>query len=140
MGDVGVAVVFQHSGIQHLRGAHPVEFVKFTAHVEALGDFNGPVAPEVEENHAVAVLHGAHRLAVLSNDEGGQILVDHMKLLPVGFNRFFCRSKLPSFTQYMGVPALFHHAPVGFVPIHGDLHSASAGGNADVKIIGAQVG
>ena len=33
----------------------------------------------------------------------------------------------------MDVPSLFHHAPVGLVAVHGDLHTAAAGSDAYIK-------
>ena len=74
-GDVQVAVVLQHAGKLHAGVVAAVELVKVLA-VEGQGDLLGAVAAEVEEDHAVAVGDGAHRLAVLRDDEGRQILVD----------------------------------------------------------------
>ena len=40
----------------------------------------------------------------------------------------------------MGAPALLHHGPVGFVAVHGDLHTAAAGGDGVVAAVGIQLG
>ena len=138
--DMQVAVILQHSGVQHVRYAHAVELVKLSGRrVECLGDFNGAVAAEIEKDHAVAVLHGADRLAVLCDDEGGQILVDDVQLVPVCFDRLCGGGELPSLAQHVGAPALGDHCPVGFVAVHGDAHPSAAGGDADIEIGAAQL-
>ena len=40
----------------------------------------------------------------------------------------------------MGSPAGLHHGPVGFVAVHGDLHTAAAGGDGVVTARGIQLG
>ena len=135
-----VAVILQHSGVQHVRYAHAVELVKLSGRrVECLGDFNGAVAAEIEKDHAVAVLHGADRLAVLCDDKGGQILVDDVQLVPVCFDRLCGGGELPSLAQHVCAPALGDHCPVGFVAVHGDAHPSAAGGDADIEIGAAQL-
>ena len=39
----------------------------------------------------------------------------------------------------MGAPAFFHHGPVGFIAIHGNLHTATAGSNGIISALGAQL-
>ena len=39
----------------------------------------------------------------------------------------------------MGAPTGFHHGPVGFITVHGDLHTAAAGGDGVVAALGIQL-
>ena len=41
---------------------------------------------------------------------------------------------------HMGAPALLHHRPVGLVAVHGDLHTAAAGGDGVIAALGVQLG
>lgn len=53
----------------------PVKGVKVGV-LKRLADLHHAVGAEVEQHHRVAVLHGAHRLAVVADDDkGGQVLV-----------------------------------------------------------------
>ena len=137
--DIQVAVVLQHTGKLHAGVVAPVELVKVLA-VESQRDFLRPVAPEVKENHAVAVGNFRHRLAVPGDDESGQVLIDAADLGPVGFDSLPGGSEHPALTLHMGAPTLLHHGPVGFVTVHGDLHTAAAGGDGVVAAVGAQLG
>ena len=128
-----IAVVLQHAGIGNLGSANAVELVKVRARLKGLGDLNGTVAAEVEEYHAVAVLNGAHRLTVFSDHEGRKILVDDLGLGAVGFDGFLGGGKLSALAQNVGLPTQLYHSPVGFVAIHGDLHTSAAGGDLDIK-------
>ena len=66
-----VAVVFEHTGVDYLRVADTVKFVKIFL-IESLRYLNGAVSAEVIEYYAVAVLYSSDRLAVLGYDEGGR--------------------------------------------------------------------
>ena len=134
--DMLIPVIFQHAGISDLRHLSAVKLVKRGVPVKGHGQFQSPVSPEVEEDDAVPVSHGAHRLSVLRDDKTRQILVDDIRrLLPEGFNGFPGGGKLPALSMYMQIPALADHLPVGLIPVHGDHHPAAARGNAPVKRI-----
>ena len=124
--NVEVAVVFKHTCVNNGRNANAVEFVEISACLEGLGDLDRTVAAEVEEDYAVAVFNGAYGSAVFSDNECGEVLVDHAGFRAVGFDCFFCGSELSAFAENVGVPAVFNHLPVCFVTVHGDLHSAAA--------------
>ena len=138
LGDVQVSIILEHTGKLHAGVVPPVKLVKVLP-VESQGDLLSPVTPEVEEDHAVAVGNGSHRLAIPGNDEGRQVLVDAAGLGPVGFNGFPGGSEHPALALDVGSPALFHHGPVGFVPVHGHLHPAAAGGDGVVATFGVQL-
>ena len=139
--DVQVAVVFKHSGIDYLREAHAVELIERAFRsVKCAGDLNGAVATEVEENYAVAVLDRTDGSAVLGNDEGRKILVDHVVLVAVGLYRLGGGGELTSFAKHMGVPAALDHRPVSLVTVHCDLHSSAAAGDLYIEIGSAKSG
>ncbi len=109
--------------------------------LESAGNFNGAIAPEVIENYTVAVFDFAHGLlTIVHNHKPGQILINAVVLLPIGFNGFFGRAESSAFAPHMDVPTFFHHVPVGFVTIHGNLHSAASGCNFHIKMIVPQFG
>ena len=133
--NVQISVIFQHAGKFHIRNAHAVEFVKFACRsVKRAGNFNRAVTAEVIENHTVSVFDRSHRLAVLCNDERGQVLVNHVQFLAVGFHSLGGACKLPPLAQHMGLPTGGNHCPVCLVAVHGNLHSAAARSNANIKI------
>ena len=51
-----------------------------------------------------------------------------------------CGCKLSAFTQNVGLPAEVNHSPVGFVSVHGDLHSAAAGRDLDIAVFVGEIG
>ena len=148
VGNVQVAVVLQHTGVQHVGHADAVELVELAVRrvgitlggIEGLGDLNGAVAAEVVEDHGVAVVDGTHRLTVLGDDEGRQILVDDAQLGAVGLHGLGGRSELTAVAQHVGVPAALHHRPVGLVAVHSHLHTAAARGDGDVEGLVAEIG
>ena len=64
--NVGVAVILHHAGIKDIRDTLPVELVEIRL-FECPRDFDGPVSPEIEQYHRIAVFNGADGLAVLLN-------------------------------------------------------------------------
>ncbi len=138
LGDIQVSVVLEHARELHAGVAGPVKLVKVLP-VEGQGDLLGPVAPEVEEDDAVPVFDLGNRSAVSRHHKCGQILVDAAGLGPVGFNGLLRGGEHPALALNMGAPALFHHGPVGLIPVHGDLHTAAAGGDGIVAAVGAQL-
>ena len=137
-GDLQVAVVLQHTGKQHTGEISPVKLVKILP-VEGQRDFLGPVAPEIEKDHAVAVGDPGHGSAGAGDDKGGQVLIDAAGLGAVGFNCLPGGSEHPAPALHMGAPAGFHHGPVGLIAVHGDLHTAAAGGDGVVAALGIQL-
>ena len=101
------------------------------------------VAPEIEQDHAVAVVNGAHGLPVLPDDKGGQVLVDNARLLAAEvFNRFPGAAEESAFAVDhfvralavdVYVPSGLDHTPVCLVPVHGDLHPPAAGSDPPFK-------
>ena len=126
--NVQVAVILQHTGKLHAGVIAPVKFVEILP-IKGQGDLLSAVAPEVKENHAVAVGDLGHRRAVASHHEGREILIDTAQFGAVSLDGLRCRSESASLPLYMGAPAGFHHGPVGLVTIHSYLHTAAAGGD-----------
>ena len=140
MRNVQVAVVLQHTGVQHVGNADTVELVELAlGGIKGLGDLDGAVAAEVVEDHAIAVVDGTNGLAVLGDDEGRQILVDDAQLCAVGLHGLGGRSELTAVTQHVGVPATLHHRPVGLVTVHGHLHTAAACSDGNVEGLVAEI-
>ena len=69
-GKVHIAVVLQHTGIHHLWHIAAVESRKFLI-VKSHRNFDCAVAAEVEQNHAVVVVHRADGFSVFDDDECG---------------------------------------------------------------------
>ena len=134
-----VAVILKHTGKKHARVVAAVEFIKVLA-VKGKRNFLGAVAAEIIKNNAVAVCDFCNRLAVFGNHKGGKILVNAAGFGAIGLNGLLCACKLTADALYMGFPAGFDHGPVGFVAIHGDLHSAAAGSDAVITAVAAQLG
>ena len=139
LGNLQVAVVLEHTGKLHAGVVAPVEVVKLLA-VKGQGNLLRPVAPEVEEDDAVAVGDLRHRRAAPLNHESGQILVDAAGLGAVGLDGRLGGGESSALCLDVGAPALLHHRPVGLVAIHGDLHTAAAGGDGVVAALGVQLG
>jgi len=131
---VGVAIVFHHAGEHYLRSAHPVEVGKIVL-LEGLHDLEHAVAAEVERDDRRAVFDAADRLAVLGDDEGGQLLVDHARgLAPKCLERLHGRGKRAPVAEDVCFPATLDDGPVGLVAVHGGDHAAAAGGDAVAPI------
>ena len=137
-GNLQVAVVLQHTGKQHAGEIPPVKLVKVLP-VEGQRDFLGTVPPEVKEDHAVAVGDPGHGSAGAGDYKGGQVLIDTAGFGTVGFNCLPGGSEHPALALHMGAPAGFHHGPVGLIAVHGDLHTAAAGGDGVVAALGIQL-
>ena len=137
-GDVQVAVILQHTGKLDTGVAGTVELVEVLP-VEGQGDLLGTVAAEVEQDDGVAVGDLCNRLTVPGHHESGQVLVDAAGLGTVGLNSLSSGSKLTAQALNVGSPALFHHGPVGFVAVHGDLHTAAAGSDGIVAALGGEL-
>ena len=133
LGDIEVTIVLEHTGKVDAGIVAPVKVGKVLA-VKCQGDLLGAVATEVEEHHAVAVGNFGHGLAILGDDKRRQILIDAVFLRAVGFNGSLGVGELTADALNMGAPAGFHHGPVGLIAIHGDLHTAAAGG--DLILVG----
>ena len=115
------------------RGAFEISKAFF---FEGFADLDGPVATKVEKNDTVAVPDGAHGPALTVDNEGGQVLIDYPCMLAtVGLNGFPAGCKAPTFSTDMGLPAFCHHVPVGFVAIHGDLHTAASGSDGKIHSV-----
>ncbi len=127
-----VPIILHHPGVLDLRSALAVELGQFFC-FKGLGDLKGTVSTEVEQDDTVPVLDGTHRLAILGNDEGRQILVNRLGLLAQLLNGLMGRIELPALTKYMGFPTLAHHIPVCIVTVHGNDHSSAAACNLCVK-------
>ena len=140
LGQFQVAVVLQHPGVGDFRQAHAVELVE-RRFFKGAGDFDGAVATEIVENHGITVLDGADRFAVPGDDERRQILIDHTGLLQAQrLDGFRGAGKQIALAEHVGLPALFDHAPVGVVAIHGDVHAPATGGDLRVKIPATEAG
>ena len=139
LGDLQVAVVLEHTGKLHAGVVAPVEVVKVLA-VKGQRDLLRPVTPEVEEDDAVAVGDLRHRLAAPLDHESGQILIDAARLCAVGLDGRLGRGESSADCLNVGAPALLYHRPVGLVAVHGDLHTAAAGGDGVIAALGVQLG
>ena len=135
--ELEVAVVLEHAGVAHMREALAVKFVE-GFFFEGAGDFDGAVATEVEEHHGVAVVDGTDRSSVLSDYERREILVNGLGLATEGFDSLGGVVEVAAFAEHVGLPAEFHHLPVGVVTVHGNLHTATAASNADVEFRAAE--
>ena len=135
MGNMQVTVVLQHAGKQNGGNANAIKGIKATVAVKGAGDLDGAVAAEVEEDDAVAVLDRTDGLAALGDNECRQILVqDAGDLGAVGGDGSLCALKGAPLAKHVRLPACLDHAPVCFVSVHGDLHTAAAGGDTSVEI------
>ena len=140
IGDMKVAVILKHTCETYLGNTDSVKLIEALVAIERLGDLDGAVAAEVEENYAIAVLDGANGLAVLCNNEGRKILVKNAgDLSAEGGNSLLCRSKSTSLAQNVSLPASFNHAPVCFVSVHGNVHTSAAGSDTNVEVAVSQV-
>ena len=137
-GDFQVAIILQHTGKEDAGVVAPVKLVKVLP-VKGQRNLLGAVTPEVEEDHAVAVFDFGNGCAVPGHHKSGQILVDAAGFGTVGLNGFLGGGELTALALHMGVPAGLHHGPVGFIAIHGDLHTAAAGGDGVVTALGVQL-
>ena len=137
-GDMEVTVVLHHAGVLYLGMPLAVELGEVLS-LEGLGDLEGAVAAEVEEDDGVAVVDGSHRLAVLRDDEGRQVLVDGAGLLTQRRDGVVGVVELAALSEDVGLPALADHVPVGVVAVHRDDHPATAGGDACVEAVIAQL-
>ena len=135
---MGVAVILQHAGIFYIMEISPVKLVKVGI-VHGAADFQGAVAPEVEQDEAVPGLHGSDGLSILRYDELMEILVDAAKLIPPGFYGVRRTGELPADTVHMAVKAAPDHVPVCLIAVHGDIHAAAAGGNFAVESVVVQL-
>jgi hypothetical protein len=91
----------------------------------------GAVAAEVEEDDAVAVDDLADRLAVLGDDERGQVLVeDPGDLLAVGLDRLAGAGEQARVAADVRLPAALDDAPVSLVAVHRHAHAPAAGRDA----------
>ena len=121
-----VSIILKHAGIPDLRHHAAVKLIKGLIPVKGHGNLKGAVTAEIEENHAVAVLHFADRLAILGNDKGGKVLINRTGFIAERLNRFMRRSKLPSDSVHMGVPSQLYHRPVCLITVHGNHHASAA--------------
>ncbi len=80
-----VAVVFEHSGVYHLRITDAVELRKVGV-VESAAYLDCTVAAEVEEDYRIAVFDCSDRLAVFGYDKRRQILVYRAGFFPQRFD------------------------------------------------------
>ena len=128
-----VPIVLHHAGVLDLGVALAVELIQ-CLRLEGLGDLQGAVAAEIEEDDTIAVLYGPHRLAAFGDDKGRQVLVDGTGLAPQCLNRLLGAGKEPALSEDMGLPAALDHVPVGVVAVHRDDHSPAAAGDPGVKI------
>ena len=128
----------KHTCIKHFGHIASVEVVEVRI-VERHRDFDGSVSAEVEQNHAVAVVHCADGLTVFFDDESGQILVDNAGIfVAVSFDGFGCARKSSALPVNVGVEACFNHIPVCEISVHRDDHTTAAACYAGVEIIVVQ--
>jgi hypothetical protein len=112
-----------------------------SASSKGAGDLDGAVAAEVEEDHRIAILDGADRLAAPSAmTKGGR----SWSMVPGCCSRRPLTAAValancwPSPSTWL--PAFVDHRPVGVVAVHGDVLAAAAGGDAGIEAIGADLG
>jgi len=137
LGDLQVSVILEHTGKLHAGVVATVELVEILP-VKGQGNLLGPVAAEVEKDHAVAVGNLGHGCTAALHHESGQVLVDAAGLVPVGLNGLPGGGEQTALALHMGPPAGFHHGPVGLVAVHGNDHTAAAGGDGVVAALGVQ--
>ncbi len=135
-----VSVILQHTGKVYLRLLGHGELVKALVHiVESLGQLNGTVTAEVEQDHGIAVVNGTGGDTIFTNDEARQILIGIAALFTQCLDGFAGRRIHGAVSHNMDVPAPLYHRPVGFITVHGDGHTAAAGSDAAVEIIVVQL-
>ncbi len=124
-----IAVILHYSGIEDLGHADTLKLgeIRF---LESPGYFNGPVAAKIEENHGVSILDCAHGAARVGHHEAVHILIcDVQVFLIICPDCLGCRGESPALAKDMGLPALFHHLPVGVVTVHGGGHAPASRGD-----------
>ena len=125
----------KHACVKNLGHIAAIETVEVCI-VKRHRNFDCAVAAEVEEYHAVVVVHCADGFAVLDNNECRQILVDNAGVFrTVSLDCVRCGCKSPALSVNVGVEALFDHIPVCEISVHGDDHSAAAACDACVKVV-----
>ena len=136
VGDVEVAIVLEHTCVNNVGNANAIEVIKFTLFcIECARDLDGTVTAEVVEDYAVAIVDGANGLAILGNNESGEVLVNDLELIAVGLNCLCCTAELATFAKNVGLPTFFNHLPVCFITVHGNGHTTAAGCDASVKTV-----
>ncbi len=138
-GDLQIAVVLHHAGegdLGQCAAREPGElFFR-----QGPRDLDGAIAAEVEEHHRVAVDDLSDGGSVLGDDKSRQILVDDLGLGAEGLDGFLGRAERAAFAQDMDLPTAVHHAPIGLVAIHGDVHASAAGSDGHIEGGSAQPG
>ncbi|OQA26311.1 MAG: hypothetical protein BWY59_01432 [Verrucomicrobia bacterium ADurb.Bin345] len=130
--DFRVAVVLHHARVIHIRTRPAIELVERLL-FESPADLDGPVAAEVEEDHAVAALDRAHRLAVARDYERRQVLVNRSRiLLPERLDRLSRAGEHRPFPADVDIPPPLDHVPIGLVAVHRDLHAPAARRDAEI--------
>ena len=84
--DMEIPVIFHHPSIFNLRMPLPIELLQ-VLRLESLGQFQRPVASEIEEDHAIAIEDFPDWFFMFRDNEGGNILVDGPGLLAQGDDR-----------------------------------------------------
>ena len=133
LGYMQVAVVLHHAGVLDVGVALSVELLEVLG-LEGLGQLQGAVAAEVEEDDAVAVLDGPHRRAALGDDERRKILIDGPGLLSQRLDGTLGAVEEPALAEDVGLPSALYHVPVGVVPVHRDDHPSAAAGDPGIEV------
>ena len=133
LGNVKVAVILHHTGILNFRNAFAIETIEIAAAFKRSGDFQRPIAAEIEKNHAVAVVDSSNRFSVFGNNKRRQILIDFSRFTAQRLNRFGRRIKHSALTEDVCFPPFANHLPVGVVTVHGDDHPTAAGSKTGIK-------
>ena len=135
-----VAVVLEHAGEEEVGVAAPIEVVEVRVLVR-LTDLNRTVAAEVEEHDGVAVGHGADRVALtVDDDEPVKVLVAVVRLGVHRLDGLARRRKRAPFAVGVAPIAALDHRPVGFVAVHRDRHTTTAGSDGDIGTGGVEFG
>mmetsp|Transcript_35619 Transcript_35619/g.79185 ORF Transcript_35619/g.79185 Transcript_35619/m.79185 type:complete len:298 (+) Transcript_35619:1020-1913(+) len=139
-GQLEVAVVLHHAHKAQVLGQPlPVKVVKLGV-LKRFGHLYHAVGPEVEEDHRVTVLHGAHGLpGCVHNDKGVQVLIRHGLVLgaPQSLHGRECVSEVVGgLAKHVGVPTTLDNVPVGLVAIHGYAHAATTRSDLSIATLG----
>ncbi len=86
-----VSVILHHTRKMNFWNSNTVEFVEIFG-FESLGNFDGAIASEIEENDAIVILDLTDGLMMIDDDEWGEVLVVLAGIfLVVGGNGLRCR-------------------------------------------------
>ncbi len=132
-----IAIILQHACIVYLRLLDLIECIEALVHVvKGLRNLNSTVTSEVKQNDRIAIINRTNRIAILvSYHKARQILISIAAFLAVCLNSLTGRRELSAITHHMDVPAFLNHAPVSFITVHRNDHTAAAGGNRTMIIV-----